>query len=365
MLNRTYFPGLNELRALAILSVIPGHIELIKSLFNVTPYHWFPIPGKLGVVLFFVLSGFLITVLLLREKFKTNSVNLKYFYIKRILRIWPLYFLIMGLSIFVLNRLDLFIMPNLSLAIYDQFTYTNITLLLLILPNYIGFVIPYAGQVWSLGIEEQFYFFQPFIVKIIKNSWILFLIMLGIVFLKELLSAINSLIDFRFLDILIQISVYFGCIAIGSIGAILCHSYPNFIYKVIHRKDTQVMSLMLLIASLIYIKISGKETIIDFRVHAIIFVIVIINASTNEDSFYNLKNNFLDYIGRISYGMYMYHAIAISLAITVAKLLENYFDSYIVLHISIYILTIIFTVALSIFSYKYYEGLFLSLKNKF
>ena len=87
LLCQSHYPGLNELCAIAVLCVIPGHIEQVKAL-NQLPYHyWFPIPGKLGVILFFALSGFLITTLLLKEKSRHQRVSLKNFYIKRALRI--------------------------------------------------------------------------------------------------------------------------------------------------------------------------------------------------------------------------------------------------------------------------------------
>ncbi|NOR59010.1 MAG: acyltransferase family protein, partial [Sulfurimonas sp.] len=91
MLEKSFFPGLNELRALAVLSIIPGHINGIAKFFGLAQFHWFPIPGKLGVIFFFVISGFIITVLLLKEKTTTRKISLGSFYRRRALRIWPLY----------------------------------------------------------------------------------------------------------------------------------------------------------------------------------------------------------------------------------------------------------------------------------
>lgn len=99
-MNKVHFPGLNGLRFIAALSVIIGHVELIKldygiyNFKNTIPFYT-NTAGHLGVVLFFVLSGFLITYLLLVEKDKYGKVAVKKFYIRRVLRIWPLYFLIL------------------------------------------------------------------------------------------------------------------------------------------------------------------------------------------------------------------------------------------------------------------------------
>ncbi len=91
-----YFPGLNGLRALAALSVLWGHtfqdtFGIWKtSAGNILPSHnFFSIDG---VTLFFVISGFLITYLLLKELDKTNTINIPKFYMRRILRIWPIYY---------------------------------------------------------------------------------------------------------------------------------------------------------------------------------------------------------------------------------------------------------------------------------
>ncbi len=116
--NKVYFPGLNGLRFYAAFAVVITHIELIKS-FQGYPTFWVENSGNnltlrsiiqkfvfelgsLGVYFFFVLSGFLITYLLLVEKAKTKTVAVKKFYVRRILRIWPLYYLIVILGFFVI-----------------------------------------------------------------------------------------------------------------------------------------------------------------------------------------------------------------------------------------------------------------------
>ena len=92
-----YFEGLNGLRFFAALAVIITHVELIKGVFKFKHYWNNPIIfnlGGLGVYFFFVLSGFLITYLLLSEKQKFNKIEIKQFYLRRIFRIWPLYYFI-------------------------------------------------------------------------------------------------------------------------------------------------------------------------------------------------------------------------------------------------------------------------------
>ena len=99
---KVYFKGLDTLRAIAALVVVIGHIELQKKEIGIPnlinhPYIRLA-SGHIGVVLFFVLSGFLITYLLAKEKEKAGKIAFKKFYIRRIFRIWPLYYLILLLS---------------------------------------------------------------------------------------------------------------------------------------------------------------------------------------------------------------------------------------------------------------------------
>src|SRR5690554_6407842 len=104
--KKIFFNGLNELRAFAALSVIFHHIELFKlrdgisSIFSNSYFHFFIEKlGKNGVYLFFVLSGFLITYLLLQEKSNNhNKISFKKFYLRRIFRIWPLYYTVIAIS---------------------------------------------------------------------------------------------------------------------------------------------------------------------------------------------------------------------------------------------------------------------------
>ena len=131
--TRVYFPGLNGLRFFAAVAVIFTHIELIKKFLGYGS-HWLDLEklsystpleavfrreiswvtpfisnsGPIGVVFFFVLSGFLITYLLFVEKETTGVIRIKEFYMRRILRIWPLYFLIFILGFFVLPNISLF-----------------------------------------------------------------------------------------------------------------------------------------------------------------------------------------------------------------------------------------------------------------
>lgn len=93
-----YFKNLNSVRFIAATFVVIHHIEQLKGLAGY-PYRSWYVLGRTGVILFFALSGFLITSLLLAEQRETGCIHLRKFYVRRALRIWPLYYLIVGLGV--------------------------------------------------------------------------------------------------------------------------------------------------------------------------------------------------------------------------------------------------------------------------
>jgi len=336
----------------------------MKELANLPYKYWFPIPGKLGVILFFALSGFLITAILIGEKATAPSgVNLRKFYIKRVLRIWPLYFLIVGTGLLIVNRLPSFEVPGLSALAYSRLDMKSILLLLFILPNYVEILIPYLTQIWSIGIEEQFYLVQPCIVKYARNESILALIMFLAVFSKEILLLVNKVLNSYVLHDIANQSVYTGCIAIGCIGALMCSKFPDLVVKLIHHKFVQFIAMILLISFVIAINYYKDITILDYRYFAVIFLVIIINAATNPGSLYNLNNRHLDYLGKISYGLYMFHEFGIGCSIAVVKYL-NYADHYLVFEILLYSIALLLTVLISAVSFKYFESFFLGFKSR-
>lgn len=176
-----YFPGLNGLRAIAAIAVVVHHTTLGLKEFNLDPY----IFGSLqdgnprgislagyGVSIFFVLSGFLITYLLQAEK-DVRPIDVKKFYLRRILRIWPLYYLYLIISVItiIIFGLSLDIKPLLFYLFYAA----NI-------PFIIGTTLPFISHYWSLGVEEQFYLFWPWVNKKI-NHYIIPVIVLLIIIL--------------------------------------------------------------------------------------------------------------------------------------------------------------------------------------
>jgi peptidoglycan/LPS O-acetylase OafA/YrhL len=116
-----YFLNLNGLRFIAASTVVIHHVEQTKDLYGFKNYFGnatVQLIGSMGVTLFFVLSGFLITYLLLQEKAVHQTVQLGKFYMRRVLRIWPLYYLVVLLGLFVFPHLPFFQVPETGRSMY-------------------------------------------------------------------------------------------------------------------------------------------------------------------------------------------------------------------------------------------------------
>ena len=150
-----HIPSLDGLRALSVLLVIVLHTLQRLSLTHHVPLVYYVLGnGSMGVFIFFVISGYLITTLLLREREKTSSISLKSFYVRRAFRILPpLYLYLVFLSVLWLTGH----LPGMnSLELITALTFTR---------NY----VPHVGlwvleHLWSLCIEEQFYLLWPVVL---------------------------------------------------------------------------------------------------------------------------------------------------------------------------------------------------------
>lgn len=186
--DKVFFPNLNGLRFIAAFAVMISHVEIVNHFAgfgSIVPVSLLYNIGRLGVIMFFVLSRFLITFLLLSEEKLRGSVSIGKFYWRRILKIWTLYFFIVGLSFFVIPHL---VSKNLlSRHFYDHF-YLNLVLFVLFLPNVANSVLPLvqgASQAWSIATEEQFYLILPLLFKIkINRVKLFFLFLIAYEFVK-------------------------------------------------------------------------------------------------------------------------------------------------------------------------------------
>jgi len=371
--EKIYFKGLNALRFFAATAVIFHHIEQYKfwkgypSLWGAEGWVGIFIDsiGHKAVSFFFALSGFLITYLLLAEVQKTGTVALKKFYVRRILRIWPLYYLVALTALFIVPLLTDFekwepLMKS-SMGL--------VTLLyLIILPNLLratSIQVVGANQAWSVGVEEQFYLIWPFLVKWFHKKMPLFLVSFIIIKLgiQGLLLFMGHSLDGNIGKISGQIATLLGHMqmeqmAVGGLGAWWLFSNNKKVLKLLYGNAVHTLAWAAFVSFYFLDYHFFGATIIE----GLVFLIIILNVSTNAKFPLNLESKFYTWMGNISYGIYMLHAIVIALLIS---LFEKIGVDILTLNIALYSLAPLLTFGLASISYKYFESYFLTFKNKF
>lgn len=349
-----YLKGLDTLRAIAALIVVWCHIELLKKnkgLVNLLDNEYFNIPsGHLAVILFFVLSGFLITFLLVKEREKNGEISLKKFYLRRILRIWPLYYLILFLS-FLLFKAD-----------YSQKT---VLLCLSGFPNIahaLGAGWPTSPHVWSIGVEEQFYLFWPILLTLIPLKRVILALSLFIIGYSILPNVISFIIirtfqNFEFNSFISELfyGTKFNCMSVGALVGFL-YARENKWLKVISSKFIAYSSIILSALLWAY----GLEfNFFNDALYAVLFSIAVYNIVVNPKI--NIDTKVTSFLGKISFGIYMYHWIIILLALKYLPVIKN----DILYNVYLYLVVIIGTIFISWISFNSVEKYFLNVKKRF
>lgn len=372
-MKNIYFPSLNGIRFFAALLVIIDHLELFKGYFGIR-MNWSDSfsshIGSSGVTIFFVLSGFLITFLLLKEK-ETKAINVKHFYIRRVLRIWPIYYLILIVSFFIIPQIDFFNVPNYGDK-SESFLFPTFFTYLFLLAN-VGFIyfptIAFANVLWSVAVEEQFYLIWPIIIKYFKST----LTALLFIFITYLVIKILSSVSYFGVKSHLPDKFYYlvdrtriSCMVIGGIGAFLIINFRAFVDKYFFSKYTQIISILSFGFMLFNNTSYQYYSFLKNECFSFFVIIIIMNTSTNTNSILNLENKILNYLGKISYGIYVYHLFACVICIklfsyfNLTKLLPN------ALYSSFLLISVLFiTIIISHISYKYFETIFLKKKIKY
>ncbi len=371
MRQHIYFRGLNGLRFFAALAVMITHIELIKGqmMFEYL-YESSPLVfelGSLGVIFFFVLSGFLITYLLLSEKERTGTIQVGYFYLRRVLRIWPLYFLIVALGFFALPHLD-FMKVDYFMQFKNQYTVVNLFLFVLMLPN-LAFAmynpLPHIGQTWSIGVEEQFYLLWPLLVKRSKNLLrTLAIVILGLIAAKVIILLVyRAMPGSPALKVIKDVFAMFKIesMAIGGIGAWMVFE-KKYYYRLLNNYIL-IFSIISIFLLIYYTPPFIQDAV--FLVYSVLFLLLILNVALNRRSFLLLENGVFRFLGNISYGIYMYHMIVIAAVLGAMKYLQLPIGNSLPAQLVLYTASIGFSILIAWLSYAYFEKLFLHAKARF
>ncbi|HTD93916.1 MAG TPA: acyltransferase, partial [Chitinophagaceae bacterium] len=197
MNKTTHFGGLDGLRFISISFVVLHHL---LTFINYYGFHRFEYPlvgliGYYGIQFFFAGSGFLITYLLLKEHKKNGKIDLKYFYLRRILRIWPAYYVLIIVALIICLQLPFFEIPELTGQYLAGNYHRSNLLYFFVLPHLEPFynsTAPYVHQTYTIGIEEQFYFLWGLLFFLAARFarqifWIIIIVMPILLFSHETL----------------------------------------------------------------------------------------------------------------------------------------------------------------------------------
>lgn len=378
--NKVYFHNLDGLRFLAFLSVFVSHAVLFfgynndSQIFNNLKRLFF-VNGDLGVIFFFVLSGFLLTYLFLQEKKNKGTIDLKFFYKKRIVRIIPVYITAIILGFFVVpviaSLFDSDFPFNTQFDIHQILWYLffagNLHMSFFSAPNLIVAIL------WFVAAQEQFYLFWPSIIKYFSTKNI---------FYSTIFIIIGSFIFRLFFVYNYNITHYFTLsvisdIAIGALFAYMVEYMPKIKQKFVDTSRLQILFLYFLIILMIPFKGLLPELFAGdiYRfvyaflpvIFGLLFGLVVMEQTYSNNSLFKLgQSKALTYLGKISYGLYAYHIVALFVVLAFMKMFgvhTKYDDlpTYSFVIVSTFILTIIFAQI----SFKYMEQKFLKFKNKF
>lgn len=351
-MNSRYFSGFDSLRFVAAALVVLSHAAITVNNLGAGLPEW-PIlhKGGIAVEFFFTLSGFLITYLLLGELEKTATIDIKAFYLRRVYRIWPLYFIIV-LAGFVIFEL---LYPRFLHTTYFTFpsVWQGLFLYLFFLPNFAAtfFKVGLLYPLWSIGVEEQFYLVWAPMIRYLRRY--LVQAICAVVVLSIFLSLYGSLSYApadnmgRFIG-----TLKFHCMGVGGIFAYLLHR------GIIDEKNGWLRHSLLLAAvaaaalASIFLDLSTGISAIDEVVRSVIFSLVLIITVARVTT----QNRLLGYLGKISYGIYMYHMLVDYMLRTVVQKTASGSTLPPLALLMIYFVTLLMsTVALAGLSYKFIE----------
>ncbi len=354
--GRQYYPALDGLRGLAVLLVVVYHN------FGFINYFFF---GWLGVDLFFVLSGFLITDILLKTLGQKSY--LKNFYIRRVLRIFPLYYV--TLIIFLL------IIPRLHTPIDLTYYTNNQVWLWTYLQNWL-YILKHDGNakalhhLWSLAAEEQFYLLWPLIILLIRKPQFLLLFMsvllLGVMALR-LWVWNNQIADL----------VYYNLYTFSRIDGLCIGSMVALIHRINKRFFTRYTALTVLFfagVNFLFFFINRNNNfsfpylaIAGYTTFAMMFGLLVNEAVSGKTKIINIIFTIpvLKFFGKISYGFYIFHwPLYLLLQPVWSSWIPGYFKGSSA-QFAVSLIASLLAVALSWLSYRYFENYFLKRKGKF
>jgi peptidoglycan/LPS O-acetylase OafA/YrhL len=362
-MQKVYFPVLDSLRAVAMLLVLVGHFSAWFDHWGVSRI------AVHGLTLFFVLSGFLITYLLLLEKEETGQIRVRQFYFRRILRIWPAYYLTVGIGQCLIPFTGLLGHPEVDLFIREHF-WGIAKWYLLFLPNIpilLGLPLNgYIAHTWSIGVEEQFYLAWPWVIRQFRKRLPAILcsfFLLGVLSCLAYVFVFPAWRDSRgFLHLLGSINdyLYASNISYFSLGAGIAFirlKRPRIV-RVLANRGIQWGTLLVCLLMVVPMSPAGELIL------GITFSLLILHATLDGSLVSRLRSPLLLYLGKISYSMYLFHLFTLLTVGRIIRMLGDRPWPPLVNPLTEFALGLGLTVLVGGLSYRYVESFFLRWKKR-
>jgi len=254
--------------------------------------------SEVGVTIFFVISGFLITSLLLKEESRDGRINIKMFYVRRILRIVPVYLLYVAFILFWRNIETIGLTRN------------NLIHVLSFTVNFDKYKDWFLGHFWSLSVEEQFYLFWPAMLLLFRKH--LKPVLLSLI----AYSCIARVVAYKFPGYeLITLSPFFSysdAIFIGAFGGILFFESADILKNRIFRSPLAQLGALCLFVSFVFFTENGKLALISLRFGdsiislSVLFLIIAYIFPSDTVMFRILNHRAVTHIGVLSYSIYIW-----------------------------------------------------------
>ncbi len=360
-----YRPELDVLRFFAFLGVFQFHAYAYKKVVEGGP-HWAAVAnsinyaGAFGVDLFFVLSAYLITELLLREKRQFGKLNIKAFYLRRMLRIWPLYF-------FYLFAAGLGLIPLVS-RIEQALTWRYFAAFLLLAGNWsiVAWGWPalngVMGHLWTVSIEEQFYLLWPPIVRKMSATGLAY-VAIAMLILASVTRAVMVAVHGNPWSVWCNTLCRLDPIALGILVAVALRGrMPEFGVWMRVAMVVGGIAAVVFVANFWNLPAPQSQewlpNLFGFPMVAAGSTLILLATLGISATL----PGWLIYLGRISYGLYIYHLLALSF--TRSFIIRGHIKHFRRLFLS-QNLALAITILLAVVSYELLEKPFLRLKRRF
>ncbi|MDB5255878.1 MAG: acyltransferase [Chitinophagaceae bacterium] len=372
--SKIFFPNLDGFRTVAFLTVFLVHgfwrcIKYLGDNYTFTEntlrklYHI----GGIGVSAFLVLSGFLITYLLLKESEQKGRFDIVHFYIRRALRIWPLYFAVL-IFCFLLYPYLQSVTGHTAHMLYHPayfFSFLSNFDILQVEKSFPGMNTSPVSITWSIAIEEQFYLIWPLLLYFAPKK----------IYPVIFISVIILSLVFRFIYINDPVVLYYhslsacGDLALGS----MCAYYAIYstAFKTFFEKLSRQAIMGIYVTGILWMMYSNGVTNFYFfpvfaRLISALFFSFIILEQNYSRSFYKFsKSKALSFWGKYTYGLYLLHPIALLICDSLLNACHlTYADSFTGALLRGF-LGLGISMLISYLSYEYYESYFLKIKERF